>query len=768
MTMAMMMSSVLGGNSREDAPGLFSYQPRINPDMGPNAYLGLGSIGSSFGPMGQALGQYGAIMGYGFAPQLMQRLMSNRNANALDMEQQQLMHHAMMSSAFMSGDRIAESLGMPGMGKAIDAMMPMMMGIPGMSDILSAFSPNAMTFAGGQAMAQQARMLDPMTRLHRSTIDAMERARQQMTDPGHTGFRDAVAMSGFNQDEFQEIGVFAADQGFGAADMDREAVRRDERRQAVERHFKGRAYESLNAESKKMVDEEAEIGLQARAQEERTKLAGGVVRTTMNAFGVDRDTAMAVGQAMGFRAGNKQEANQLEDSIRQIKALGEAAGMSGKQLIDTAKALQSQYGGSFSYQMQVGAFSNMIQELSNFNGRQQGGEFHQNDEDRNKSNQLLQNFQNSRVSDYMRVVQLHGTDAQRQEMASVLQSGDQTAAYNWAIKGLSDTKSPLANAMLDDEQRKAADEQLTNKIGPYALMRARLSAVREDMKRAAGDVLKDFWNRPDAQRFAIEQQAYGQITPEEAAKSGVSVAEVQKFATLAVPGGAIDAAMSADKALIEFNQRRDMFDKSPADQKAALDRSLARQQLHQTLIPSLVRGKVKSISDALQSLGIMASEDEAKAAFSDEERTGFIEASQKRQDALDDLKGAKDDDQKAAAKKKYDEAMKAIGDMGIDEQDAEGHKAMGESVPVSTKADVPGDKTDGSQAAPNATGSPKTSAGEAPAAPQTLDASMALTVNVRVNDEDIPKTAYTAQVNQNSGFRRVTLDGIAPVSGTPS
>jgi hypothetical protein len=270
---------------------------------------------------------------------------------------------------------------------------------------------------------------------------------------------------------------------------------------------------------------------------------------------------------------------------------------------------------------------------------------------------------------------------------------------------------------------------------------------------------------------------HGEITQEQAVAGGVPLKALKDIARAYDIGGnrpsaernVIDALYAANAAEATRGEQQ----QSVREQGEMERLGLIRQGLHQGLVADIFHGKISSASDALQSLGYAVSKEEYTAAqFNEDETKTLVSAAQARQAAAADMGKAGTPDEKAAAKKRYDEAMDQIHSLQLIDSDESTRKALGEGTdsltPVPTSMFGPSADAAGASAAPNATDS-KPAAGKpaAQAEPQKLDASMVATINVTVNGQEIPKTEYTAQINQSSGFRNVTLNGDPGKSGKP-
>ena len=164
-------------------------------------------------------------------------------------------------------------------------------------------------------------------------------------------FRDDMFTGRFNADEFAQLMSVAADLGvrdFSQA-SDPAALREMARVELRSRRAAGDTTTSLDDIVTEMQRNEALIA--------GTGNVAQVADAMRGAFGANLSPGQLgnMMRTMGLTPGNGGDVDRIRDVVMQLRALGDAAGMSAEQMLQAGQTLQQQFGGSATYNTAVAA-----------------------------------------------------------------------------------------------------------------------------------------------------------------------------------------------------------------------------------------------------------------------------------------------------------------------------------------------------------------------------------------------------------------------------
>jgi hypothetical protein len=363
-----------------------TYQPRfVSPTIAAQP-------GFSFAQTGQqVLGEGGAMLG-AMADMLLPQVMGSQYTTfmtSLNMARsndygafaaQQRMQNLMGSLATHDVSRITASaatqLGLsPEFAQGISQFVPLldMMSGGAITDIARLADPALMTQRGAAGIVAAQRRLETMGRLDEARATRMQRqlrergrldasgrtlfdARLEDPELSEDGFRlrNNAMTAGFNLDEFSDLMFAAADMGLRDRRAGRSAADIQRFRALAARDNPNATPEQIEASVRTQQDDAALISAASNlAQVTRT------LQSLAPEMGAGQLANLA--QNMGFVPGRAEDVSQIQEVIRQLKALGDAAGMSSEQMLQAGMTLQRQFGGSLSFNMAVAGSAQSMQ-----------------------------------------------------------------------------------------------------------------------------------------------------------------------------------------------------------------------------------------------------------------------------------------------------------------------------------------------------------------------------------------------------------------------
>lgn len=242
------------------------------------------------------------------------------------------------------------------------------------SDVARFVDPNLITSRGGAGLISAQRGLDGMHRLDsamaghlKNTLQERSRVNARGQRYGDVGgsasdfmLRDNTLTSGMNLDDFSEVMAMAVDLNaldysgsLRGGDLEKKA-----RATLTARVGAGFSPDQLAAEMKG-------IRLSGAAVQGGANLAR-VISTLGSTIG----EGLSVGERgnlaaqLGLVPGGSADAGAIQDVLRNLKALGEAAGMTSKQMLDAGTAITRQMGGSLLINTATAAFSQTARRLT--------------------------------------------------------------------------------------------------------------------------------------------------------------------------------------------------------------------------------------------------------------------------------------------------------------------------------------------------------------------------------------------------------------------
>jgi hypothetical protein len=243
-----------------------------------------------------------------------------------------------------------------------------------LSDVARIVDPNLITRRGGAGLISAQRGLDPMHRLDtamtghiKSTLQGRSRMdyrgrRLGDVDGGRAEdftLRDNTLTAGMNLDDFAEVMAMTVDLNaldFAGGLNDTELTNKAK---ASLLSRVGAGYSSADLANEKRGIRLAGATVQGAANMSR------VVATLGSTLG----EGMSVGERgnlaarLGIVPGSGKDAAEIQDTLRQIKALGEASGQTAKQMLDAGTAITRQFGGNLLINTATAAFAQTARRL---------------------------------------------------------------------------------------------------------------------------------------------------------------------------------------------------------------------------------------------------------------------------------------------------------------------------------------------------------------------------------------------------------------------
>jgi len=225
------------------------------------------------------------------------------------------------------------------------------------SDAARLVDPNLMTGRGGAGIIAAQRGRNVMHRLDSAMAGHLKNTLQERSrlnyrgqhygdaggDLGDFMLRDNVLTSGMNMDDFAETMAIAVD--LNALDYSGSLKGK---------YLKDKATETLTARvgSGKFSSADLEAEMKALRLAGATVQGGANVARVISTLGSTLGEGMSVGQRgelaaqLGMIPGSSADAANFQDILRNLKALGEAAGMTSKQMLDAGTVITRQFGGN--------------------------------------------------------------------------------------------------------------------------------------------------------------------------------------------------------------------------------------------------------------------------------------------------------------------------------------------------------------------------------------------------------------------------------------
>lgn len=500
-------------------PQQLSYQPMFAaPSIAPQSTFSLAQQGQRFmGEGGAVLGMVADIM----LPQLLQgsgidyqgfvtRLSQARSGDPMAFQQQQRMQGLMQTMGVTDINNQAAALGRAvGISdqvmNQITPFIPLFDQLSGgmVTETARMFDPAMMTATGANAVVGAQRRLDTMGRIDEARALRMQRQMQErlrinegglslfdarIANPelSEAGFRlrDDTVTSGFNADEFAQVVAMSADLGI--------RDRTSGRSQRETTRFTQAAARDLGLDISGGIDSLGEAdrrrlrGL-VESQQRDAELIGGaqgfgnILQTLRNNLAPDMDVGQLgmLARDMGFVPSSGRDTGDIEDAIRQIRALGDAAGMSTEQMVNAGQTLQRQYGGTLSFNMASTAAARSMQRVFMDRGAEGTGiEVHRNlaDERSSDAAEALLDVQGSLAARL--VASANMDDDLRAEMEG-LETPEEMAAF---IQRLADDPEFVGAATRLSRARVAmGTEILENRMGTTGAVRTNAILTRDDL-----------------------------------------------------------------------------------------------------------------------------------------------------------------------------------------------------------------------------------------------------------------------------------------------
>lgn len=632
------------------------YQPRFTtPSMGPPQGTSLASMGQQLGPMGAQLGMVGDLLlpamlgsqyqtfmtslgmarsndvGHFIAQQRIQSLMSSMGA-------QDLMGVTRAAAGFLGFSDEAAGRIAP-----FAPMLDQLTG-GGLTGIARLADPALMTARGAAGIVEAQRRLDSMGRLdearslrmqrqiqERGRLDASGRtlfdARRLDPELGDDDFRlrNDLLTAGFNMDDFGEIVAMAADLGLRdrSAGQSRAEIARF--RAAAGRDRPGASPDEINALVRSQQDDASIIGASTQFAQ--------VLRTLQGTLG----QGMSLGQlgnlavGMGAIPGQGGDVAALQDAIRQIQALGDAAGMSSEQMVQAGMVLQRQYGGTLGFNMAAAASAQSAQRL--FSGMAGDADIQTH---RGMSDALsargataMMETSQARVSGVLAAALMD--PARAAEIAAAAGDPERLAGL---IQGLtSDPELMMRGGQMRPDQVTAALEHIQGRVGLNTFMGAMALGVEDELianARVTGSGVAGLMRG----MRDLEDDAFTLLHAAVTDPLGIGVLSSQQFATLDTATGgqarAMVAAAATRQEVFDFlgvhAGRRGLGATADARTAAVEERAIA-EALSQSPLGAMGLGRfVSKIQDdrdfigaflndptaALVNLGVISSEEEKR------------------------------------------------------------------------------------------------------------------------------------------------------------
>ncbi len=242
------------------------------------------------------------------------------------------------------------------------------------SDVARFVDPNLITSRGGAGLISAQRGLDAMHRLDsamaghlKNTLQERSRVNARGQRYGDIGgsasdfmLRDNTLTSGMNLDDFSEVMSMAVD--LNALDYSG-SLRGGDLEKKARATLAARVGAGFTAD-------------QLAAEMKGIRLAGATVQGGANLARVISTLGSTIGEGLsvgergnlaaqlGLVPGGSADAGAIQDVLRNLKALGEAAGMTSKQMLDAGTAITRQMGGSLLINTATAAFSQTARRLT--------------------------------------------------------------------------------------------------------------------------------------------------------------------------------------------------------------------------------------------------------------------------------------------------------------------------------------------------------------------------------------------------------------------
>jgi hypothetical protein len=794
-TMSQIAAMLATASRGEGGNGITNYTPHFNPTLGPDQTLGLpGMMGSQFGAAGQQAGMLGMQLGWTMFPDLMQRLQSNSNVDMMALGQQRLAHHAQMGYLSTSGTQIADSMNLaqnsPLRGLLASPMaMPLLSSvIPGFNDMIGALTPNQVTQFGGQNMITTAMKMNASGRLEMSQLDALERARKSMTEVD--GRRNATFMNGFTQDEFAQIQVYAQDEGYGDITQNKANDRQVARERAIKKRG-NYTYDQLSDTDKAAVQVEAEDAVRANNQTVGAGHASGVVRSIMKTFQTDLGTAMQIGQASNLTSHSAEDTAKIQETMRQIEALGKTAQMSGEAMLTMAKVVQARSGGDL---LTAQTMVNAAQSANRFTAaRLQGTPGHLGEAADETATNTVANWQNS-PAEHNRIAFLQTAStadhARYIKLAKSTNKADRDEARGMVDRAVMDPHSHIGQVFYTDNEFAEAQGKALIDLGADATALINNEEIQAEMirqiKSSSGgpgeaDPLAGLVDLDKETSLKVGTGLKGGMTSPELAKyAGITDGQADKFYrgyhsnTSASSAGR--TLVDVDSVIASLHQTQQIRDDIAKNRGLEDQAQLEQQNQFGGLVPDLFRGKITNISEAMQSIGKAMSPAMAAlvGSFSAPTQSALIAATQGRQTAIQDLASAKTDAQKSDATQRLKNARETIDAITpmAPERSQRAKRALGLAEADDDVQDVDAHggilgriyNVDVGRAVDKTKNAKPAAASAAPAAAAaTVNGVIHVDIDLKQDGTHVPKTRYGARITQQKSGVSVQ----STVNGTP-
>lgn len=225
------------------------------------------------------------------------------------------------------------------------------------SDAARLVDPNLMTGRGGSAIIAAQRGRNTMHRLDSAMAGHLKNTLQERSRLNYRGqhygdvsgelgdfmLRDNVLTSGMNLDDFAETMAMAVDLNA----LDYSGSLRGQ-------HLKDKATKTLTERvgAGKFTASDLEAEMKAIRLAGATVQGGANVARVISTLGSTLGEGMSVGQRgelaaqLGMIPGSSADSANFQDILRNLKALGEAAGMTSKQMLDAGTVITRQFGGN--------------------------------------------------------------------------------------------------------------------------------------------------------------------------------------------------------------------------------------------------------------------------------------------------------------------------------------------------------------------------------------------------------------------------------------
>jgi hypothetical protein len=736
----------------------------------------------SFGSTLSQLGSMPALAGPGMdvflqtqLPDLMSRLQANSGVSAIQQQQQRMARSAMMEMNFRgTGNAIAKGMGMDpssGIGAGVAQMAPMLtMMFPELQQFAYATAPTAM-FTGGKNVAEALQMMNPMSDIKPGQASAMREAMYRLGTKGD--FMNSVFTHGANMDELAVSMEFAADMGDSANDLDVGALRTKHRERLRKERFKDRT--SLTDAETRDLDADTTSAVLA----ERQTTAGGYNLQVAQAVKQFMGPGTSAGEAFQFMRENnmsaqsKGEADSLEETIRQLEALGKQAGMTTQDMMNAGRVMTAQSGGSSLYNTLAAGQANAAERAMTLDARDKGLD----------TNAVMANVVKDRLM-HADIQQQNGTMAKaaaaiyatsaagRERLVNDIETGN-LADYNKSLMDVIYSRTDegrLAATAINmgrDEQAAYEDEMTRRTGGKNLQMNHRLRMqVALDRLGALDSTLGGLLGDSKFQQAYAEGTQRGDTLETIAKPFGVSGSQLQVLSNYLRRdnmGQTLGTAMIANYQDERLQADRDFRARNT---KAVADvENIAKSQgAGQGLFQNFRHKNITGIESALEAAGIVQPEavQAIQAAFGkmtgpdrDKASKDLVNSMKSKQEALDQLSnGGLDEEGKQRAEAKLAQAQDRLDDLGLKELGRnEDSKQTLAWIADAKKADAAKQQEIGGVAPPGKSGeTPPTAPGATSSAGSTTTVNGEIRiVVVDQQGTPLPDGRYTLDAVKNSG-----------------